>query len=174
MTAPDGRPDWARRIREEREARGWNKSQFVEALRAHADRELPAIAILARESSPGRAGPPAPTTSTSRSSPRPSAPSPGRSGPARAAGTPTPSCHGAGMDTLEVLTRLRASTVDAATLESLRITVDRLCSEYPHLPAEQLLVEGRPGCAGSPRCWTASSPSPSTASCCPWPAGSPH
>ena len=50
---------------------------------------------------------------------------------------------GTGMDTLEVLTRLRASTVDAATLEGLRITVDRLCSEYPHLPAQQLLHEGR-------------------------------
>jgi hypothetical protein len=50
---------------------------------------------------------------------------------------------GTGMDTLEVLTRLRASSMDAATLDSLRITVDRLCSEYPHLPARQLLAEGR-------------------------------
>ncbi len=27
---------WARRITEEREARGWNKPQFIAALRAHA------------------------------------------------------------------------------------------------------------------------------------------
>ncbi len=50
---------------------------------------------------------------------------------------------GTGMDTLEVLTRLRGSSIDDATLQSLRITVDRLCSEYPYLPAPQLLVEGR-------------------------------
>lgn len=50
---------------------------------------------------------------------------------------------GTGMDTLEILTRLRGSSVDAATLEGLRITVDRLCSDYAHLPAQQLLVEGR-------------------------------
>ncbi len=50
---------------------------------------------------------------------------------------------GTGMDTLEILTRLRASTVDSATLDGLRLTVDRLCSEYPHIPAPQLLIEGR-------------------------------
>jgi hypothetical protein len=48
-----------------------------------------------------------------------------------------------GMNTLEILTRLRASTIDSATLDGLRITVDRLCSEYPHLPPDQLLLEGR-------------------------------
>jgi hypothetical protein len=42
---------------------------------------------------------------------------------------------GTGMDTLEVLTRLRGSSIDGAVLEGLRITVDRLCSEYPYLPA---------------------------------------
>ncbi|MGI5164476.1 XRE family transcriptional regulator [Spirillospora sp. CA-253888] len=50
---------------------------------------------------------------------------------------------GTGMDTLEIVTRLRSSAVDTAVLEGLRITVDRLCSEYPHMPAEQLLLEGR-------------------------------
>jgi tetratricopeptide (TPR) repeat protein len=47
------------------------------------------------------------------------------------------------MDTLEILTRLRSSSVDPATLDGLRITVDRLCSDYPHIPADQLIVEGR-------------------------------
>jgi tetratricopeptide (TPR) repeat protein len=50
---------------------------------------------------------------------------------------------GVGMDTLEILTRLRSSSVDSATIEGLRITVDQLCSEYPHMPADQLLFEGR-------------------------------
>jgi hypothetical protein len=37
----DDRPAWARRLTTEREARGWNKPQFTEALRAHAPSELP-------------------------------------------------------------------------------------------------------------------------------------
>ncbi|PZF80255.1 hypothetical protein C1I92_27100 [Jiangella anatolica] len=60
---------------------------------------------------------------------------PGPSRPAEIAGT--------GMDTLEIVTRLQRSDVDAATLEALRITVDRLCCEYSYLPADQLLSEGR-------------------------------
>ena len=48
-----------------------------------------------------------------------------------------------GMETLEILNRLNRSDVDEATLDALRITTDRLCSEYPHMPSEQLLIEGR-------------------------------
>ncbi|TYB71452.1 XRE family transcriptional regulator [Nonomuraea sp. PA05] len=47
------------------------------------------------------------------------------------------------LDTLEIVTRLRASTVDDATIDGLHITVDQLCCDYPHLAAGQLLVEGR-------------------------------
>ncbi|MCF6467420.1 XRE family transcriptional regulator [Nonomuraea sp. MG754425] len=47
------------------------------------------------------------------------------------------------LGTLEIITRLRASTVDDATIDGLHITVDQLCSDYPHLPAGQLLIEGR-------------------------------
>jgi tetratricopeptide (TPR) repeat protein len=50
---------------------------------------------------------------------------------------------GAGMDTVEIITRLRSSSIDEATLDGLRITVDRLCSEYPYMPAAELLVEGK-------------------------------
>ena len=42
------KPTWARRITEEREARGWNKPQFIAALRAHAPSELPAKDSLLR------------------------------------------------------------------------------------------------------------------------------
>ena len=48
-----------------------------------------------------------------------------------------------GLSTLDVITRLRASAVDQPTLDALRITADQLCTDYPHLPAEQLLIEGR-------------------------------
>ncbi|GHD37173.1 hypothetical protein GCM10007147_45020 [Nocardiopsis kunsanensis] len=54
----------------------------------------------------------------------------------RAAGAADP-------DTTEVLARLQASSVDQATLDALRLTVDRLCADYPTTPAHQLLLEGR-------------------------------
>ncbi|MFF1401070.1 XRE family transcriptional regulator [Streptomyces sp. NPDC058287] len=47
------------------------------------------------------------------------------------------------MDTVEIVARMRASDVDQATLDALRITVDRLCCEYAYVPAAQLLTEGR-------------------------------
>ena len=49
----------------------------------------------------------------------------------------------AGMDILELVSRLQRSDLDQATLDSLRIMPDRLCSEYPYMPADQLLIEGR-------------------------------
>jgi hypothetical protein len=48
-----------------------------------------------------------------------------------------------GLDMVELLQRLRTSDVDGATLDALRITIERLCCEYPHLPANQLGIEGR-------------------------------
>lgn len=48
-----------------------------------------------------------------------------------------------GMETLEIVSRLNRSDVDSATLDALRITTDRLCSEYPFMPSQQLLIEGR-------------------------------
>jgi hypothetical protein len=48
-----------------------------------------------------------------------------------------------GMDTLELVSRLQRSDLDPATLDALRIMADRLCSEYPSMPPDQLLTEGR-------------------------------
>jgi tetratricopeptide (TPR) repeat protein len=48
-----------------------------------------------------------------------------------------------GMDTLELVSRLQRSDMDDATLNSLRVTADALCSDYPHVPADQLLIESR-------------------------------
>jgi tetratricopeptide (TPR) repeat protein len=48
-----------------------------------------------------------------------------------------------GMDTLELVSRLQRSDLDEATLTGLRVTADRLCSDYPYIPADQLLTEGR-------------------------------
>lgn len=50
---------------------------------------------------------------------------------------------GSGMETVEILARLRSSEVSNATLDALKITADRLCCEYPYMASDQLRVEGR-------------------------------
>jgi hypothetical protein len=50
---------------------------------------------------------------------------------------------GTGLDTLEIVSRLRASDVSPSTIEALRITAERLSCDYSHVPSEELLIEGR-------------------------------
>jgi hypothetical protein len=38
---------------------------------------------------------------------------------------------------------MHRSKLDQATLDGLRIMADRLCSEYPFMPGDQLVTEGR-------------------------------
>jgi hypothetical protein len=126
----DDRPAWARRIATEREARGWNKPQFIEALRAHAAAELPGKESMLRRVHSWESGASCPDEFY-----RPII--------AKTFGTVTTAIWpanasrdadaelvtGTGMDTLQILTRLRASSVDEAMMDGLRITIDRLCSE---------------------------------------------
>jgi transcriptional regulator with XRE-family HTH domain len=141
MSGQEGRPAWARRVREEREARGWSQSQLVAALRMHSDKELASDSSMVRRVKSWEAGEHVPDefyrpliaavfgTVAGAIWPEPD----------RAAGL----VAATGMDTLEILTRLRSSSVDRAVLDGLRITVDRLCSDYPYLAPGQLLAEGR-------------------------------
>lgn len=48
-----------------------------------------------------------------------------------------------GMNTLEIVSRLQASDVNDATLEGVRLTVDKLCSEYSRQPPQNLIAEGQ-------------------------------
>ncbi|WP_219823925.1 hypothetical protein V5P93_006601 [Actinokineospora auranticolor] len=48
-----------------------------------------------------------------------------------------------GMDTVELLQRLRASAVDRATVEALDITVEQLCCDYAHADARELALTGK-------------------------------
>ncbi|MEQ7127310.1 hypothetical protein ABN034_22560 [Actinopolymorpha sp. B11F2] len=48
-----------------------------------------------------------------------------------------------GLGTLEILARVQRSDVDNTTIDALRIIVDRLCSDYPSVSADQLLTQGR-------------------------------
>ncbi|MQB02275.1 MAG: XRE family transcriptional regulator [Actinobacteria bacterium] len=140
----DSRPAWAQRIRVERAARGWSQAQAVAALRAHADVELPGQDSMLRRWKSWEAGGNMPDDFY-----RPLI--------ARTFGTVTGAFFAdptrrdgnaeiiaaTGMDTLDIISRLQASDVDAATLNALRITVDRLCSEYPYMPSAQLALQGR-------------------------------
>jgi tetratricopeptide (TPR) repeat protein len=139
----DERPDWARRITAERQARDWSQLQAVRALRAHSPDELPADDSMVRQwkrwesgQLPGDFYRPiiAATFGTVTHAIFPA--------PARRDGNAEIAVV-SGMETLDILGRLNRSDVDEATLDALRITADRLCSEYPFMPSEQLLVEGR-------------------------------
>ncbi|OLF12875.1 hypothetical protein BLA60_06320 [Actinophytocola xinjiangensis] len=48
-----------------------------------------------------------------------------------------------GMDTLELLHRVRTSAIDTATVDALTITVDQLCCDYQHADARTLITAGR-------------------------------
>jgi tetratricopeptide (TPR) repeat protein len=140
----DERPSWARRIAAERAARGWSQLDAVRALRAHAPKELPSDDNMVRQWKRWESGEKTPSsfyrpiiaktfgTVTHALFPAPT----------RRDGT-SEIIAASGMETLDIVNRLRASDVDSATLDALRITVDRLCSEYPYMPSAQLAIEGR-------------------------------
>lgn len=139
----DDRPVWARRMVAERAARDWSQREAVQALRAHAAEELPADESMIRQWKRWESGQ-LPNdfyrpliaavfgTVTHALFPAPAR----RNGDREILAA-------SGMETLEIVSRLSRSDVDAATLDALRITTDRLCSEYPFMPSEQLLIEGR-------------------------------
>ena len=48
-----------------------------------------------------------------------------------------------GMDTLELLRRVRASAIDSSTIDALNITVEQLGCDYPHADARELMKTGK-------------------------------
>jgi hypothetical protein len=139
------RPAWARRMTNEREARGWSQADAVRAMRAHAPGTLPDQPSLLRQWKRWEAGEVTPspdfyqpiiaeTFGTVTHAMFPVPPRRDAEGDLLAM---------AGMPTLELVSRLQRSDLDQATLDGLRIMADRLCSEYPFMPADQLLTEGR-------------------------------
>ncbi|MEW2508140.1 helix-turn-helix transcriptional regulator [Amycolatopsis sp. NPDC047767] len=137
-------PAWAQRIRALREARGLSQAQAAEEMRNHADRQLPAADHLLRrwkawelgENKPGRDYAPlvAATLRTVTAALFP---------PVQQTDSGLTVLSATGMDTLEIVSRLQVSDVNDATLEGIRITVDKLCSEYAYAPPYELITEGR-------------------------------
>jgi hypothetical protein len=139
----DPRPAWARRMRAERHARGWSQADAVQALEAHAKGGVPGTASLLRNWKRWEAGDSEPDDFYKPLIAR-------TFGTVCGAFFPPPGNRvddalraGSGMDTLELVSRIRASDASQATLDALRITADRLCAQYPYAAAEQLSVEGR-------------------------------
>jgi hypothetical protein len=130
----------------EREARSWSQTDAVRAMQAHAmpGERLPDAASLLRQWKRWEAGEVTPSDFY-------------KTIIARTFGTVTHAMfpvlprHDAdgdvlaitGMDTLELVSRLQRSDLDDATVNGLRVMADGLCSEYPFMPAGQLLTEGR-------------------------------
>ena len=145
----DDRPAWARRMTNERKARGWSHADAVRAMRAHAPKELASDQSLLRQWKRWESGEVEPDRGKAKPFYKPII--------AAMFGTVTHAIFPvapqrdaeadvlamAGMDTLELVSRLQRSDLDQATLDGLRIMADRLCSEYPYMPADQLLTEGR-------------------------------
>ncbi|WP_435058463.1 XRE family transcriptional regulator [Streptomyces sp. bgisy060] len=139
----DERPAWAQRMEAERAARGWSPLDAARAMKAHSAVPLPDDKALARQWRRWESGDIEPRDHKELI--------------AKVCGTTThaffPVAHkrdgraeiqaASGMDTVDIVSRLRASDVDQATLDAVAITVDRLCSEYAYMPSDQLLVEGR-------------------------------
>ncbi|MDT9689509.1 hypothetical protein Q5762_14410 [Streptomyces sp. P9(2023)] len=121
----DDRPRWAQRMESERAARGWSPLDAARAMRAHSDHELPDERTLARSWRRWEAGTVEPRDHKALIS--------------AVFGTTThaffPMDHRrdgnievldvSGMDTVEIVARLRASDIDEATLDALRITVEQ-------------------------------------------------
>lgn len=140
----DDRPTWALRMTKERKARSWSVPDAVRALRTHSDKPLAEEQSLVRMWRRWEAGEVKPDDFHQPLIAR-------TFGTVTHAFFPVPSRRNgdseivvvSGMETLDIVSRLQRSDVDNSTLEALRITTDRLCSEYPFMPSAQLLVEGR-------------------------------
>ncbi len=139
----EDRPSWAQRMEAERKARGWSPLDAARAMIAYSAGPLPDAKTVARQWRRWEAGEVEPRdrkeliaqvfgTTTHAFFPVPSK----RDGRAEVQAV-------SGMDTVDIVARLRASDVDQATMDALAITVDRLCSGYVYLPGDQLLAEGR-------------------------------
>jgi transcriptional regulator with XRE-family HTH domain len=145
--ADETRPAWAQRLAAERQARGWTQQQTVEVLRMQADRPLPGDTHLLRMWKNWERG---------KHRPRPEyqrliaaafgsvsaaifGPNPATAVLPPESDLVVPACD----NTLELVERIRRSDLDRASLDTLAITVERLCSEYAFMPSADLRREGQ-------------------------------
>jgi transcriptional regulator with XRE-family HTH domain len=141
------RAAWAQRLAAERQARGWTQQQTVEALRMQSDHPLPGGEHLLRMWKNWEHGKHRPRPEYQRliaaafGSVSAAIFGPDDSTSLRRSTSATP---GLDLDnTLELVERIRRSDLDRASLDTLSITVARLCSEYPYMPSADLRRESQ-------------------------------
>jgi tetratricopeptide (TPR) repeat protein len=140
------RPEWAKRLRRERAVRGWSQGDAVAALRTFSDVPLPdGLLDQWKRWERGRTKPDefyrpliAATLGTVVESlfpgPRP---------PRRAGTHDELLLSRSGMDTHELVQRIRRPSVDNTTLDALSLTVEQLCCDYASRDATDLIGESR-------------------------------
>jgi transcriptional regulator with XRE-family HTH domain len=142
----EARPAWAERLHRERTARGWTQSDVVRAMRTFSDAPLPpGLLDQWKRWERGRNKPDesyrpliAATFGTVVES---------IFGSERMPYRPTQSddllIARSGMDTHELVQRIRRSSVDNVTLDALALTVEQLCCEYAMRHPTDLIADGR-------------------------------
>lgn len=134
---------WARRIRRERDARGWTQRECVRRIRFETVRELPDDEALLRQWKRWESGRVLPSSDYQRFIASLFGTVSGAMFPAPRSPHEIMAAAAPDTDTPDLIARLRRSSVDVATMDALRLTVDRLCADYPIVSAHQLLTEAR-------------------------------
>jgi transcriptional regulator with XRE-family HTH domain len=140
-------PGWAARMRRERETRGWTQARAVTAMRTHSSKPLPEDMLRQWkrwESGRHRPGDDYRPVIAAMFGTVTAAFFDDE--PARALGIPDRHAQlvsATGMDTLEIIERLRRTDLGSGTLEAVQFKADQLCAEYAYLPTDQLKREGR-------------------------------
>jgi transcriptional regulator with XRE-family HTH domain len=132
----DTRPDWAQRMRAEREGRGWTQMDAVRAMASHGG-VAPRDSLL-RQWRRWESGKPRPGRHHQRLIARTFGvavdvffpPQPKR-----------PNLRA--VDTADLIERLRKGGLNAATMADLEATTERLCCEYSHQPSDELHADGK-------------------------------
>jgi tetratricopeptide (TPR) repeat protein/transcriptional regulator with XRE-family HTH domain len=140
------RPDWADRLRRERDVRGWSQADAVAAMRTFSDVPLPdGLLDQWKRWERGRNKPDefyrpliAATFGTVIESIFPS-----KRLPLPRQTTDERLLLHSGMDTHELVQRIRHSSIDNTTLDALELTVEQLCCDYASRNANDLITESR-------------------------------
>lgn len=139
------RPAWANRLRSERMARGWSQADAVAALRTFSDVPLPeGLLDQWKRWERGRNRPDEfyrPLIAAMIGTVVDSIFNPVRSDRPRT--TDDVLLVRSGMDTHELVQRIRRSSVDDSTLDALRLTVEQMCCDYVSSAPDELITAGR-------------------------------
>ncbi len=140
------RPEWAQRLRRERIARNWSQGDAVQAMRTFSSVPLPeGLLDQWKRWERGRNRPDefyrpiiaaalGTVVESIFPSPRP---------PLRHSTTDELLLTASGMDTHELVARIRRSTIDDSTLDALQLTVEQMCCNYALQPPAVLIGESR-------------------------------